>query len=288
MATTRTLGLIGLGAMGAPMASHLLEHHGRVVITGRERKYAALENLGAEWVDTPVAMAEMVDAVLVMLPDLPQLEEVLFGPHGLLAAGRPLLLMVGSTTSPTRLRELADDPRLENVRVVDCPVSGGVDGATSASLSIMLGGSEDDTVEAASWLSPCGRPVHLGPLGAGQVAKACNQLVVTSTILALGEASVLAERSGIDLGRLWDLLSGGYAGSNLLQARRDKLVAGDYTASGVARYAVKDLAFATDVAQATQTHAMLLPTLVAAFDELVERGFGDCDIAVTRRFVEER
>jgi 2-hydroxy-3-oxopropionate reductase len=174
------------------------------------------------------------------------------------------------------------------VRVVDCPVSGGVDGANAGALSIMIGGDDADAAEAATALAACGTPVHLGPLGAGEVAKACNQLVVSATILALGEATVLAERSDIDLDAMWTLLAGGYAGSNLLRSRRDQLVAGSDEPSGMAKYMVKDLGFAADVAEATGTRPALLPALRAAFDELVAAGLGERDIAVARRFVADR
>jgi 3-hydroxyisobutyrate dehydrogenase-like beta-hydroxyacid dehydrogenase len=130
--------------------------------------------------------------------------------------------------------------------------------------------------------------VLLGPLGAGEVAKACNQLVVAATILALGEATVLADRSGLDLDALWTLLGGGYAGSNLLESRKQKLVTGDDSPSGMAQYMVKDLRFAADIAEATETAAVLLPALRTAFDGIVDARMGDRDIAVARRFVASR
>jgi len=287
------IGVIGLGAMGRPMAHHLLEANGALTITGRTRRPGdSLVEAGATWVDTARELAASVDAVLVMLPDLPQLEEVLAGPDGLLAGvDHELLLLIGSSSSPTGVRALAE--RLDAstgglVHVVDCPVSGGEDGAKAGALSIMVGGADADAARAARILARCGRPVHLGPLGAGQVAKACNQLVVSATILALGEASVLADRSGIDLDAMWSLLGGGYAGGNLLASRREKLVTGDDSPSGVAKYMIKDLTFANDVAEATGTNAVLLPTLRAAFDEIVDAGLGDRDISVSRRFVAER
>lgn len=124
-----------------------------------------------------------------MLPDLPEVEEILAGPDGLLAgATGPLLLLIGSTSAPEGVRALAERLHTETdgrVRVVDCPVSGGPEGAQAGSLSIMPGGEPTDLELATRVLEPCGRPVPLGPLGAGQVAKACNQLIVGSTILAL-------------------------------------------------------------------------------------------------------
>ncbi|PPF80154.1 3-hydroxyisobutyrate dehydrogenase [Pseudoclavibacter sp. RFBJ3] len=291
-AHTPRVGVLGLGAMGLPMAGHLLATHGTLQLTGRRPDRAtALIEAGATWHESPRQLAAASDAILVMLPDLPELEAVLAGDDGLLAGAGELLIMVGSTVSPTGLRELAERLASESegrVRVIDSPVSGGEDGAKAGTLSIMLGGGDDEVATATSILNPCGRPVHLGPLGAGEVAKACNQMIVSSTILALGEASVLAERSGIDLAVLWDLLGGGYAGSKLLESRREKLVTGDDSPSGVAKYMVKDLTFAADVADATGTHPVLLPTLRAAFDELVDAGLGERDIAVTRRFVAER
>lgn len=284
------LGVIGLGSMGAPMAEHLLRAHGSLVIHSRTRREHLIK-AGARWADTPREIAQQSDALLVMLPDLPQLEEMLDGEGGLLAGERPLLIMVGSTSSSVRLRELDKHVRAtthDRVRMVDCPVSGGEDGARQGTLSIMLGGTPEDTARATAWLAPCGTPVRLGPLGAGEVAKSCNQLIVSATSLALGEVTVLAERSGLDLETLFDVLSGGYAGSNFLTSRRDKFISGDDSPSGMAKYMVKDLSFAAEIADATGAEPALLPTLRAAYNELVESGLGDRDIAVTRRFIEER
>lgn len=285
------VGIIGLGAMGRPMAEHLLAARGTLHLAGRTRRHRDLEERGATWASSPRELAASADVVLSMLPDLPQLETALDGQDGMLAAGRPLLLLVASTSSPTGVRALAERLAAETdgrVRVVDCPVSGGVDGAAAGTLSIMLGGSDADAAEAASILAPCGTPVHLGPLGAGQVAKSANQLVVGATMLAIAEATVLAERSGIDVDRLWTLLAGGYAGSNLLRSNHRRLVDEDYAPGGLARYMVKDLGFAADVASATSTQPALLPALRDAYAELVAAGHGDEDLSVARRFVAER
>lgn len=287
---TGRLGVLGLGAMGEPMARRLLAAHGSLTVHARTRR-PDLIAAGATWATTPRELAATSDAILVMLPDLPELEAALAGVDGLLAGAGDLLLLIGSTSSPTGVRDLAarlDADAAGRIRVVDCPVSGGVDGATAGTLSIMLGGTDADAARAAALLAPCGTPVHLGPLGAGEVAKACNQLVVSATITALGEASELAARSGIDLDVLWTLLGSGYAGSNLLASRKDKLVAGDDAPSGMAKYMVKDLRFASDVAQATGIRPALLPALRGIFDEIVAAGLGDRDIAVTRRLTAER
>ncbi len=276
------------------MAANLLSKGATAVaITGRDKaRYSGLLGAGAVWHDTPRSLASSVDAILLMLPDLPEVEAVLSGPDGVLAGSFDhMLLIISSTSSPTGVRELAH--RLQRashsvVAVVDAPVSGGSDGAVAGTLSIMVGGADDDVAQAIPILSACGNPVHLGPLGSGQVAKACNQMIVAATILALGEAAVLAHRSGLDLDQLFTLLAGGYAGSRLLDTRRERLVTEDYSPSGIARYMVKDLDFATAAIEATDTHPALLPAVRAAFAELTRLGLGEYDIAVTRRYTELR
>lgn len=287
-----TVGVIGLGAMGEPMARRLLARRGRLVISSRSPRPALVE-AGAEAAASPRELGERCGVVLSVLPDLAELEAALAGDDGLLAGleGRPLLLLIASTSSATGVRALADRLGSETgglVHVVDSPVSGGVDGAEAGTLSIMIGGDPADAQRVAEILRPCGRSVYLGPLGAGEVAKACNQLVVAATITALSEATVLAERSGLDLDALWSLLGGGYAGSNLLTSRKDKLVSGDDSPWGIARYMAKDLRFVADIAQATATNAPLLPTLRAFFDEIIESGNGERDLTTARHVIAER
>ena len=279
--------------MGQPIAANILRSGFEVHITGRtQEKYGDLIAAGAVWHNSPRSLADAVGVIVLMLPDLPQVEEMLAGPDGILAGGfDDLLLIIASTSSPIEVRDLGR--RLTRVtegrvRVIDAPVSGGSEGAEAGTLSIMVGGDKRDVNDAWPVLAACGNPVHLGPLGSGQVAKACNQMIVAATILALGEAAVLADRSGIDLDKLFRLLAGGYAGSRILETRGDRIVREDYSPSGPARYLLKDLRFAATVAQATGTRAVLLPVLQAAFKELTEQGYGDHDIAVTRRYVAQR
>jgi 2-hydroxy-3-oxopropionate reductase len=262
----------------------------KVSVYGRTlAKLAGLVAAVATAVPTPRALAEASEVVLVVLPDLPQLEELLEGPDGLLAGiAQRTVLVVSSTVSPTGLRTLAE--RLEArtgglLRVVDAPVSGGEDGAVAGTLSIMVGGDTEDCAFVQPVLDTMGTPVRLGPLGAGQTAKACNQMIVAATMLALGEAAVIAERSGLDLAVLFELLGGGYAGSRMLESRKRRLVEKDHSPSGVARFMLKDLGFAAAAAEATATTTRQLPALRAAFAELVERGHGDQDISVVQAYI---
>ena len=289
-----TVGFIGLGLMGAPMARAALAGlgPGGVVVSARTPdKAAPLVAAGARWAPTARDVADAASVVVLMVPDLPDVEQLLDGPDGLLAGDSPLILAVGATVSPIGVRALGERVRTQTdgrVRIIDCPVSGGREGAEAATLAIMVGGEDEPVAAALPVLRLLGRPVHLGPLGAGAVAKACNQMIVGATVLALGEATVLAERSGLDVAALLDLLQGGYANSRVLETRRSRFVSHDYTPSSAARYLRKDLGFAMETACATGARAVQLPASAAAFDELVAAGYGDRDIAVTQAFIAGR
>lgn len=284
------VGVIGLGNMGLPMVLNLLAAGREVHVTGRsEARAAGALDAGAVWEASPHDLVEHCGVILLMVPDLPQVEELLFAPDGLASSSLDALVIVSSSVSPSGIRAL--DARLraatdDRLQLVDAPVSGGTEGAAAGTLSIMMGGTPEQAERASAVLSACGTPVHLGPLGAGDVAKACNQLIVAATMTAISEASVIAERSGLDLDALLTLLQGGYAGSRVLESKRERLVSRDYTPSGVARFMVKDLAFAAAAAADTSTPAPLLDTVREVFDGVVEAGLGDEDLAVVHRYVD--
>lgn len=288
-----TVGILGLGNMGLPMTLNLLRSDSAtVVVHGRSpASLSAATDAGAIGAASGRELAARSDIILSMLPDLPQLRERLEGEDGLLAGiDHPVLLVIGSTSSPDGVRALADelaDRTAGRVRVLDAPVSGGTDGARDATLAIMAGGDRDDFARAEPVLRTMGTPVLLGPLGSGQVAKACNQMIVASTIVALSEATVIAERAGIDVTLLLDLLGGGYAGSRLLESRKQRLAEKDYSVSGPAKFMVKDLGFARAEAERTSTVTPQLTTLQEFFHRLVEAGLGDDDITVAQRFIAE-
>ena len=286
-------GMIGLGTMGAPMAHNLLARGGSAVIWHRTRARAeALVESGAQWAETPRQLAEQSRIVVLMLPDLPDVEEVLGGPNGLLAGvTEPTILVISSTSSATGIRELDARLRRETgglVHVIDAPVTGGEEGAIAGTLSILVGGEKDDVDAAWPVLETMGHPFHLGPLGSGAVAKFCNQMIVAATVTALGEAAVIGERSGLDLAALFEALGGGYAGSRVLETRKRRFIEGDYHPSGAAKYMVKDLGFALAEAAAVEVDAQQLTLLSEMFRDLTARGLGDQDISVTRAYVEAR
>lgn len=269
------------------MAHAVLRAGFELHVTGRTRSRAdALVADGATWHRTARTMAARADVVVLMVPDLPDVDAVLDGDDGLLAGvTRPTVVVVASTVSPEGVRAL--DRRVADAtgglaRVVDAPVSGGEEGAVAATLSIMVGGRPADVAVALPVLAAAGTPVHLGPLGAGQVAKACNQMVVAATVLALGEASVVAERAGLDVATLLELLGGGYAGSRVLEVKRHRFANHDHSPSGPARFMVKDLRFAAEEAARTGTATPQLDTVRAVFADLTDAGLGDHDTSVVQ------
>ena len=290
--THGSIGFVGLGLMGAPMAANLLGAGWQV--KGWNRSPAAvrdLEVLGGSGVGN-VADLRDEPVIIFMLPDLPFIEE---SAAGLLAAWRTAppapgtLVVVMSSVSPVGVQAFGlavAEASAGNASVLDAPVSGGTDGACRGTLAIMAGGSEADFERALPVLEAMGTAVRrLGGLGAGSLAKACNQLVVGTTTAALAEAAELAERSGLDVHALFEVLSGGLAGSRVLDQVGPRLAAKDYTPTGPAKFMRKDLSFVLDSARSA---GMAAPTAAAGFElytQLVAQGLGDQDLAVVRQAV---
>ncbi len=221
------LGFIGLGVMGAPMAAHLVaaghDVSGYDVTPAAGEKLEAAGGRAAKGVADAVAGA---DVVITMLPDHPQVEAVVLAAGGVLGTAGPGTLLIDmSTIRPETSIEVANAARDKRIRVLDAPVSGGQAGAEQASLSIMVGGSEEDFAAAKPVLEAVGKTiVHVGPHGAGQVVKAANQLVVGGIYGLVAEAIVLLEASGVDAATGLDVLAGGLAGSRILELKRQSMV----------------------------------------------------------------
>lgn len=286
------VGILGPGIMGGPMAANIARAGHPVAVWARRPEAAsAIAGGPVSAVATPRELAAASDVVVSMLPDLPHLEDLVDGPDGLFAGVRhDVVLVVSSTVSPAGVRVFADRARAASggrCRVVDAPVSGGEAKALDGTLSLMVGGTDADVTAVWPVLSACGTPTHLGPLGAGQVAKACNQLIVGAEVAALAEASLLARDAGIDLATLFDVLSRGLASSAVLDQKRDKLTTGDYTVSGPARFMAKDLRFALEAAAASGTPMPVATYLRGLYEDLNAAGLGDLDIAVMQRYIDQ-
>ncbi|WP_416974879.1 NAD(P)-dependent oxidoreductase [Streptomyces sp. 4F14] len=287
-----TVGFVGLGAMGLPMAANLAGAGFDVLVWNRGRP--ALDSavaVGCRAAEHPGQVAATAPVVLSMLPDLPQVRDVLDRPDGLLADPAPALhtLVVMGTVSPAGVRALADELRPRGLTVVDAPVSGGVTGARDATLSIMAGGPETAVEHVRPYLAALGSTVRrMGDTGAGSLAKACNQLVVAGTLVALAEAVVLGERGGLQPAALLEVLAGGLAASEVLAQKRHHLTDGDFTPSGPARYLDKDLGFVVQSAADGHVTLPLSDTVAGLYASVVAQGLGDLDNSVVLHLLRSR
>jgi 2-hydroxy-3-oxopropionate reductase len=274
------VGFIGLGIMGRPMAGHLLDAGFPLTVSSRSPgPVDELVTAGASGAGSPAEVASGSDVVITMLPDTPVVEQVLFGPDGVasdLSAGSLVIDM--STIDPGPTRSFAARLGDAGASMLDAPVSGGEKGAVEATLSIMVGGAVADVARAMPLFEALGTTVvHVGPSGAGQVCKACNQLVVGSTIQAVAEALALAERSGVDAAKVREALLGGFAASTILEVHGERMLERAFQPGARARLHAKD---ARIVLQAAADADLVLPgfaPVAAQLQRLVDRGDGDLD-----------
>ncbi len=249
-----SIGFIGLGIMGRPMARNLLAAGFRVTVL--DVVPAAVEELvaaGATAGSSPRQVAAETDVLITMLPDSPEVREVYLGQDGAFEALRPGWLAIDmSSIAPSLARDLAARAQAVGAEALDAPVSGGDKGAIAGTLSIMVGGSEAAFERARPILEVMGSTiVHVGPAGAGQVVKICNQVVVGVVIEAVSEALVLGERAGVDPARIADVLQGGLAATRVLEMRRDKFLSGSFEPGFRIRLHLKDLKNAAELARET-------------------------------------
>jgi 2-hydroxy-3-oxopropionate reductase len=254
------LGFVGLGIMGAPMARNLLAAGHQVTVHTRRRTVAdeLAAQHGAIAVDSPRQVAEGADVVFTMLPDSPQVTEVVAGEDGLLSALAAGALIVDmSTISPVVAQALEAQARARGVAMLDAPVSGGDVGAQNGTLSIMVGGEASAVERARPLLAVLGSTiVHVGEAGAGQIVKACNQLVVAQSIQAVSEALVLASKAGVDPALMLDVISAGLAGNKVMEVRRRNFLEHDFTPGFKVELHLKDLGI---VQAAAHEYGVALP-----------------------------
>lgn len=216
-----TVAFAGIGLMGLPMCRRLIAAGYSLRVWNRSLdKCRALEEMGAQVVSVPAQLAEGADIVMLCLADTAAVHEVVFGPSGVASTAKPgQLLLDFSSVEPAATREMAAElERLSGMRWVDAPVSGGVPGAEAGTLVIMAGGRGEDVDVLRPLLAHLGQRVtHMGAVGAGQVTKVCNQMIVACNALVIAEVVGLAERSGVDARLLAPALAGGFADSRPLQ-----------------------------------------------------------------------
>jgi 2-hydroxy-3-oxopropionate reductase len=275
------IALLGCGLMGQPMARRLLAAGHTLVAWNRTRaKAEALLPDGASVADTPAQAVAQAEVVIAMLQDGNAVREVLFdsGNASAVRAMRAgtLFIDMGSIL-PEQARDHATRLTEVGVAALDAPVSGGTLGAEAGTLAIMAGGTCADFERARELLSVLGRPVHVGPAGAGQLTKLANQVIVGITIGAVAEALLLAERGGADPAKVREALRGGFAESRILEVHGLRMVEGDFAKRGSLAIQLKDLRNAMHTACGMQMQAPITETLTSLYAQAAEHGFGELD-----------
>ena len=285
-----TVAFVGLGIMGRPMALNLLKTgHTVRVHARRPESMAPLVEAGATACTSPAEAAAAAEVIFTMVSDTPDVEQVILGAGGIIEGARPGSVVVDmSTISPSATRAMAERLRAVGVEMVDAPVSGGERGAIDGTLSIMAGGREEAFRKALPLFEAMGRNiVHMGDNGAGQVAKACNQVVIAQTLIGVSEAIILARASGVDPAKVRAALLGGFAASRVLEIHGQRMLSGDYTPGFKTSLHKKDMNIAL---QAAQELGIALPGTAQAtqyLNALAGRGFGDLDSSALFKLLEE-
>jgi 2-hydroxy-3-oxopropionate reductase len=292
-----TIGFIGLGIMGAPMAANLRRAGYPLVVHNRTRAKAeefassgSSENAGAEVTDTPKEVAERTDVVITMLPDSPDVEQVYLGDDGVIEGTREGQLLIDmSSIAPSVARAVFDAAAAAGAAALDAPVSGGDVGAREGTLSIMVGGSSQAFERALPLFEILGKTVvHLGDAGAGQTAKACNQILVAVTIEAVSEALVLASKAGVDSAKLLDVLSGGLAGNKVMEVRRRNFLEHDFTPGFKLALHHKDLGIALRTARELDVYVPTTALVDQMLAALEAQGEGGLDHSALLTVIEQQ
>jgi 2-hydroxy-3-oxopropionate reductase len=286
------IGLVGLGIMGKPMARNLVKAGYELVVHNRSR--AAVDELTAESnkitaATSPKDVASQVKIVITMLPDSPDVNDVVFGENGLLEAmSEGSLLIDMSTIAPATAIEVGDALEKRGVAALDAPVSGGDKGAIAGTLSIMVGGSEADFERARPIFEAVGKTiVRVGDRGAGQVVKACNQVVVAINFAAVSEALVLGARAGVEPEKIIEVLNGGLAASRVLELRGPTMIKHAFDPGFRVNLHRKDLAIALNTGSENSVPLPVTALVSQFFDVLAATGHGDQDHSSYLSLVEE-
>lgn len=282
------IGYIGLGLMGGPCARHLQKAGHKIYIWARTRaKVKEFEDAGMVWCDSPAQVAESVDILFTNLSDTPDVEAVLVGPNGVINANRPGLVVVDmSTISAIATRAMAKELKAKGIELVDAPVSGGTQGAQNASLTVMVGASEAVFVKVKPVLECMGSKItRIDEVGAGQVAKSCNQIIITGTLMAVSEAFKLADSLGVDKAQVREALLGGFAASKILEMHAQRMLSDNYAPGFKTNLHVKDMNIVRQVAEEL---GLRLPTSLTGLDLLeqtAEGGYGELDSSAIYKII---
>jgi 2-hydroxy-3-oxopropionate reductase len=297
-----SVGIIGLGRMGMPMARNLLKAGFPLTVWNRSRApIEALAATGAHAAGSARDVAARSDVVITMLPDGPEVEEVLLGPDGVFdgvrdrapaarTASQPGLLIIDmSTISPAVTRRLHGEAASRGCRMLDAPVSGGDVGAQAGTLSIMVGGTPADFAAAQPVFAALGRTItHCGPPGSGQLVKACNQIMVAIVLAGVSESLAFAQRAGVAPDVMIQVLQGGLARTQVMELRGARMAAHEFTPGFKASLHRKDLRIVLETARELGLALPFTRQVAEMLNQLVERGQGDLDNSALFTIVEEK
>lgn len=285
----RKLGYIGLGLMGKSMARNLLKAGFPVVVHNRSRAAVAeLVAEGAQEARSPAEVASQVDVVFTNLPDSPDVELVALGPGGVIEAARPGLIFVDhSTIKPATARHIAEKLGEKGVLALDAPVSGGDIGARQGTLAIMVGGDAGALETVRPALEAMGKTTtHVGGPGAGQIAKACNQIMVAAQMVAMGELLIFARKAGADPQKIIEAIRGGAAQCWTLDVKPPRLFAGNRQPGFKAYMQAKDLNI---VVESARQYGVPLPSAgldAQLFNAMLEMGMAELDNSAVLGIIE--
>jgi 2-hydroxy-3-oxopropionate reductase len=274
------IGYVGLGLMGKPIAGNLLKAGYDLTVHSRSRgPVEELAAQGARPAESPRAVAAASDFVFTSLPDSPDVEGVVLGPNGIREGCRPGMIFVdNSTIKPETSRHIAAELGTLGVQALDAPVSGGDVGARAATLAIMVGGPRDAFERVLPVLQAMGKTItHVGDSGAGQVAKACNQIMTAATMVAMAELMLLARKAGVDPRRVVEAIKSGAAQCWTLDVKPPRLFAGERGPGFKASMMHKDLAIILDTARAFGMPLPMSALNLQLYESMLQMGMGDLD-----------
>ena len=280
---------IGLGIMGKPMALNLHKAGHTVFVHGRRQEsMTPLTDAGCTACQSAAEAASKADIIIVMVSDTPDVEQVIFGDNGVINGAKPGSVVVDmSTISPTATRRFADDLRERGIEMLDAPVSGGDVGAINATLSIMVGGKPEVFARVKPVFEAMGKNiVHIGDNGAGQVAKACNQIVVAVTIEGVAEALTFARKNGVDPAKVRDALMGGFAGSRILEVHGKRMLDNAYPPGFKVKLHQKDMNIVMQTANELGLELPAAALVTEHLDVLMNAGDAELDSAAVMKVVE--
>ena len=285
----KRIGFIGLGIMGKPMCMNLLKAGYPLTVNSRNRaSVAIIVQAGANAAASPKDVASQSDIVITMLPNSPQVQSVILGENGVLAGAKPGTIVVDmSSIAPLVSREVAEQLALKQVRFLDAPVSGGEPKAVEGTLSIMVGGHQEDFDACLPVLQAMGASVvRVGDVGAGNVAKLANQIIVALNIAAVSEALVLATKAGVEPELVYQAIRGGLAGSAVLDAKAPMVMNRNFTPGFKTDLHIKDLNNVLETAHKIGVPLPLTAAVMEMMQALKVNGMGGDDHGGLIRYYE--